>query len=117
MKNHLIAVAAAVPRLKVGDVSSNTKEIVSIIRENADCGVIVFPELSVTGYTCADLFQSDLLLRRAEEALLTIAEATADPASASNGASSTVGVTAVVGLPIRYENNIYNSNNNNNIFY
>ena len=106
MKNHLIAVAAAVPRLKVGDVSSNTKEIVSIIRENVDCGVIVFPELSITGYTCADLFQSDLLLRRAEEALLTIAAATADPAS--NVAASTVGVTAVVGVPIRYENNIYN---------
>ncbi|MBO4474047.1 MAG: NAD(+) synthase [Clostridiales bacterium] len=97
MKNNLIAVAAAVPPVRVGDVEYNKEQIIAIIRENTDCGVIVFPELCVTGYTCADLFESDLLLRAAEEALPVIAEATAD-----------TGVTALVGVPLRYGNNLYN---------
>ena len=97
MKNNLIAVAAAVPPVRVGDVEYNKEQIIAIIRENTDCGVIVFPELCVTGYTCADLFESDLLLRAAEEALPVIAEATAD-----------TGVTALVGVPLRYGNSIYN---------
>ena len=53
MKNNLIKVAAAAPRLKVGDVRHNAEEIIKIIRENEDCGLIVFPELCITGYTCA----------------------------------------------------------------
>ena len=97
MKNRLIRVAAAVPRLRVGDVRYNARQIISLIREEADGGVIVFPELSVTGYTCADLFQSELLRREAEAALLQIAEATAE-----------AGITAVVGVPVRRGNSLYN---------
>ncbi|MBQ2099894.1 MAG: NAD(+) synthase [Lachnospiraceae bacterium] len=97
MKNNLIKVAAAAPRLKVGDVRHNAEEIIRIIRENADCGLIVFPELCITGYTCADLFQSDLLLQKEQEALLLIAKATEGS-----------GMTAVVGLPIRFGNALYN---------
>ena len=97
MKNHLIAVAAVVPPLRVGDVKYNTEQIIKIISEQSDCGVLVFPELSVTGYTCADLFESDLLLASSEEALLSIAATTED-----------TGVTVVVGLPYRYRNNTYN---------
>ncbi|MCR4712971.1 MAG: NAD(+) synthase [Treponemataceae bacterium] len=97
MKNNLIAVAAVVPPLHVADVKYNTEQIISAIKTLTDCGVIVFPELSVTGYTCADLFESDLLLNAAEEAVLTIAKATEN-----------TGVTAVVGLPIRFKNNLYN---------
>jgi len=97
MKNHLIKVAAAVPRLRVGDVTQNAEEITRMIRENADCGLIVFPELSVTGYTCADLFQSELLLQGAREAVARIAKATEG-----------LGMTAVVGLPIRLGNSLYN---------
>ena len=97
MKNNLIAVAAVVPPLHVADVKYNTEQIISAIKTLTDCGVIVFPELSVTGYTCADLFESDLLLNAAEEAVLTIAKATEN-----------TGVTAVVGLPLRFKNNLYN---------
>ena len=97
MKNHLIAVAGVVPHMKVGDVSYNTQEIIKAIKEQADCGVLVFPELSITGYTCADLFGSDLLLQASENALFQIASAT-----------SASGVTAVVGVPIRYDNALYN---------
>jgi len=97
MKNHLIKVAAAVTELKVGDVAYNTAQIISMIEELPDCGVIVFPELSLTGYTCADLFGSDLLLERAEEALTEIAKKTEN-----------IRQTVVVGVPVRYMNALYN---------
>ena len=75
MKNRLLQLVAAVPELVVGDVAFNTERILEMIRENADSALIVFPELSVTGYTCADLFLSDLLLQESEEALFVIADA------------------------------------------
>ena len=93
MKNHIIRVAAAVPELKVGNVKYNTDQIIKMIRELPDCGLIVFPELSVTGYTCADLFLSDLLLQSAVSALPVIAAETGDLKN-----------LVVVGVPIRHEN-------------
>ncbi|MBO7565039.1 MAG: NAD(+) synthase [Clostridiales bacterium] len=97
MKNHLIAVAGVVPPMKVGDVEYNSEQIISVIKEQSDCGVLVFPELSITGYTCADLFKSDLLVNASILVLPKIAKAT-----------SGTGVTAVVGLPLAYENSLYN---------
>ncbi|MCR5357582.1 MAG: NAD(+) synthase [Lachnospiraceae bacterium] len=97
MKNHIIQAAAAVPELKVGDVKYNTDRMKAIIKELPDCGLIVFPELSVTGYTCADLFLSDLLLQNAASALFDIAAETKD-----------TGNLVVAGVPISYENCLYN---------
>ena len=97
MKNHIIQVATAIPKIKVGDVTYNTEQIMEIIKELSDCGVIVFPELSVTGYTCADLFLSDLLLQSAVSALAVIAEATRDSEN-----------LVIVGVPIRFRNSLYN---------
>ena len=97
MKNNIIQVASVVPKLKVADVSYNTYQIIESIRELSDCGVIVFPELSVTGYTCADLFLSDLVLQASKDALIRIAKETADSEN-----------TVIVGVPLRYENNLYN---------
>jgi len=97
MKNQLIQVVTATPKLKVGDVSHNADQIISVIRECHEAGVIVFPELSLTGYTCADLFLSDLLLNEAEKALLRVARVTEG-----------LGLTAVVGVPVRFENHLYN---------
>ena len=97
MKNHLIKVAAVVSQLRVGDVDFNAEQVIAALREQSDSGLLVFPELTLTGYTCADLFQSDLLLRKSEEALVRLAEATERRA-----------VTAVVGVPIRWENSLYN---------
>ncbi len=98
MRNRLILVAAAVPEMRVADVGYNTGQIIKLIEENRECGVVLFPELCVTGYTCADLFGSELLLERAEEALFAVAEAT----------GSCRNLTAVIGLPVRFENNLYN---------
>ena len=97
MENKLMQVAAATPRLKIGDVKSNTKEIIGIINECEDCALLVFPELSVTGYTSADLFQSDLLLKESEKALSEIAKTTKEK-----------NLTVVAGIPFRYANSIYN---------
>lgn len=97
MKNHLIQVATAVPDLKVADVKYNTEKITGMIRDLPDCGLIVFPELSVTGYTCADLFLSELLLQGAVSAIIEIAKETEN-----------TGKTVIVGLPVRYENSLYN---------
>ena len=97
MRNNLIKVAAAVPELKIGDITYNTEKIIEVIVEHSDSGLIVFPELSLTGYTCADLFQSDLLLNEAYTALIQIAEHTKD-----------MRMTVVVGLPVGFENCIYN---------
>ena len=47
MKNHLVSVAAAVPRLRVGDINFNTKQITEMIASLPDCGLVVFPELSI----------------------------------------------------------------------
>ena len=69
-----VRVAAAVPRVKVADIEWNVAEICALAEEAEKNGVAisVFPELSVTGYTCADLFGQDLLLRQAEEGIRNI---------------------------------------------
>ncbi len=77
MKNRLIKVAGAVPQIRIGDIRYNTEQIIEVINANHDCGLIVFPELSVTGYTCADLFQSSLLPDEAVSAVIRIAGETA----------------------------------------
>ena len=66
-----IRVAAAVPRVKVADVDANVEEMCRLVEQadNEDVSIIVFPELSVTGYTCGDLFGQELLIRKAEEGI------------------------------------------------
>ncbi|MCR5119704.1 MAG: NAD(+) synthase [Lachnospiraceae bacterium] len=97
MKNRLIKVTTAVPGLKIGDVKYNTEQIITMIKENKDCGLMVFPELSITGYTCGDLFGSELMLDQAEKALMRLAEETCG-----------TGMTVVTGVPLRYKNSLYN---------
>lgn len=54
-----IRLACAVPEVEVGNTEHNTQEIIKYIELNRDADVTVFPELSVTGYTCADLFSEN----------------------------------------------------------
>ena len=92
--------AAAVPRLFLADVKSNAKEIIKLWQTAADTGAaaVVFPEMSITGYTIGDLVFQKTLLDAAEKAALEIAQATSE--------SSTV---AIVGMPLRAEGRIYNT--------
>ena len=94
MKNKMIKVGNVVPSLKVADVSYNKNVIIDTIKDNQDCGVLLFPELSVCGYTCADLFGNHLLLDKCEEALVEIAKQSK--------------CLVVVGAPLRKDNSLYN---------
>ena len=69
-----VKVAAAVPRVKVADCRFNASEIekLIIIAEGKGVQMIVFPELSLTAYTCGDLFGQQLLLEEAERGLIQI---------------------------------------------
>lgn len=66
-------VCAAVPEVRPGAVSENVTALSALARRAAEAGanVVVFPELSLTGYTCADLFYQPSLLSAAEEGLAT----------------------------------------------
>lgn len=100
MKDYgLFRVAACVPRVKVADVEFNCESICRMIdqAEETKASLVVFPELSVTGYTCMDMFSQNLLLEKAEEAVGRIADYT-------RGKTATV----VVGAPVRFRGRLYN---------
>ena len=99
MKYGLIKVAAAIPGVRVADIDYNVQQIESLIAQAEGKGVelIVFPELSLTGYTCQDLFRQQLLLDKAEESLFVLLDFTRK-----------LDVIAVVGLPVRIGSLIYN---------
>ena len=69
-------IAAAVPKLKVADVNYNKTEIMSLIEqaEENSATIIVFPEMAVCGYTCADLFHQSTLIESAHKAIIEIAK-------------------------------------------
>ena len=77
MKNYgFIRTAAAVPAVRIADVTYNTAEICRLAGEAFDkeVSLVVFPELSLTGYTCEDLFFQDLLIKGAEAGVKKIVE-------------------------------------------
>ena len=101
MKNSLgfVRVAAAVPMLRVADCKQNAQVIKEQIDEAINEGVeiVCFPELSITGYTCADLFFTQQLQRDALEALKDICLYTREKA-----------IIILVGAPLKVDNNLYN---------
>ena len=99
MKYGLIKVAAAIPGVRVADVEYNLQQIESQIAQAEGKGaeIIVFPELSLTGYSCQDLFRQQLLLDKAEEGLLVLLDFTRK-----------LDIIAVVGLPVRIGPLLYN---------
>ena len=78
MKYGFIKVASAVPMVKVGDVKYNIEQIenLTVQAEGKGVEVIVFPELSVTGYSCQDLFSQNLLLEVAEQGVMMLLDFT-----------------------------------------
>ena len=92
-------VAAAVPAVSPADCSTNIESIIAVARQAADAGaeVVVTPEMSVTGYTCADLFHNATLYRAALEALEHLARESAD-----------INTVIVVGAPFEHCSCQYN---------
>ena len=95
----MLRVATAIPTVKVADVEYNLKQHIQLFREAQEQGVqlLVFPELSLTGYTCADLFHHRPLLDGAVNSLKHLAEATRG-----------IDMAVVVGCPLTYQNRLYN---------
>ena len=98
--NGFYKIAAATPRLSLGSPAANAVELARLANEAAHDGVaaVVFPELSLTGYTCGDMFFRDDLLRAASDALEEFAAKTAD-----------LPIVSIVGLPVAEGPAIYNS--------
>ena len=63
MKHGFVKAAAASPELRVADPAFNAEKIIEVIRAQAEKGteILVFPELSLCGYTCGDLFLNKTL--------------------------------------------------------
>jgi NAD+ synthase (glutamine-hydrolysing) len=95
-----VRVAAATPKLKVADCDYNVAEIKKMIAEAAsgEVQIVCFPELCITGYTCADLFFQTVLQEKAKSGLLEIADFMRDKKS----------LIAIVGLPLRIRNSLFN---------
>jgi len=96
----LVRVAAAVPMLRLADVSSNLNCHLRLLRraEAMDVDVVVFPELSLTGYTCHDLFHQQALQHSAKSALEQLAH---ESAALFQG-------IAIVGVPLVVDDQLFN---------
>src|SRR6185312_6357701 len=95
-----LRVAAATPLVRVADCAFNVEHILALLRQAESEGVnlLVFPELALTGYTCADLFQQPILQRGVVEALEHLLKESAVLFSG----------LAVVGLPLVVEDRLFN---------
>ena len=99
MKDGFIKVAAATPNIKVADPAYNTEEILKIIDETEKNGasILVFSELTISGYTCGDLFLQQPLLTECKNQLLRIVKTTENKS-----------MLVVVGCPIVIKQKLYN---------
>lgn len=99
MKFGFIRTAAATPNIKVADCQYNTDNILSCIDEayNKNTELIVFPELSITGYTCGDLFLQRRLIKSSLESIIKIKEHIKNK-----------NIIVVVGFPFEFNGNLYN---------
>ena len=92
-------VAAATPKLKVADTIYNGQEILRLMQEAAqeECALLVFPELSLTGYSCYDLFGQKHLLDSALDQLDYILQNTRENS-----------VLTLIGMPVLIKQKLYN---------
>lgn len=100
-KEHgFVRVGAIIPKLKVANISFNTNEIVKEIKKASELGIsiVTTPELSLTGYTCADLFHQDILIEESLEGLKKIQKST-----------KALDIISIIGMPIRTENQLFNT--------
>ena len=95
-----VRIAAATPVVQVADCQHNVSHIATLARQAASQGaaIVAFPELSITGYTCGDLFTQPFLLQQAEAALTQLLEETAP-----------LPLLCIAGLPVALDNRLYNT--------
>lgn len=99
MSYGFIRVAAAIPDVKVADCKYNMGRMIYLVNEalKNDVQIVVFPELSITAYTCADLFQQELLLHHAEEQLNELISVTCNTS-----------IIIIAGMPVKADNQLFN---------
>lgn len=99
MNHGFVKVASAIPSVRVADCQYNVEQIESLIVQAEGHGVeiICLPELSLTAYTCQDLFQQQLLLEEAEMALIQLMNFT-----------RSLDIISIVGLPVPYKGSLLN---------
>lgn len=92
-------VGAVSPSIEIGNPILNANKILENIKKAKEIGVeiLVFPELCITGYTCADLFGQRFLLDKAKEALSIILKATKD-----------INMIIALGMPLAHDNQLFN---------
>lgn len=100
MNYGFVKVAAAVPHVKVADCKFNVEKIESLIAvaEGKGVQIIIFPEMSITGYTCGDLFGQQLLLEEAEMGLMQILNNTRQ-----------LDIISIVGMPVGVNSTVINA--------
>ena len=100
MKNVFLKVAAATPVVRLADTKANGEAHIALAQKAYGEGVrvLVFPELSLTGATCGDLFAADTLLSGATEALKAYLDATKE-----------LDMVSLVGLPFAAHAKVYNT--------
>ena len=100
MNYGFVKVAAAVPHVKVADCKFNVERIESqiAIAEGKGVQIIVFPEMSITGYTCGDLFGQQILLEEAEMGLMQILNNTRQ-----------LDIISILGMPIAVNSTVINA--------
>lgn len=94
-----VRVAAASPSVNVADCKYNSRQIKALMQSADKDGVevLVFPEMSITAYTCGDLFHQQTLLREAEKSLDYLLKV-----------SEQLSLISLVGIPLRIKNELYN---------
>jgi len=99
-KFNYVRVAAAVPDTNPCDVDKNVDNIMTLLleSENNSTDIIIFPELSITSYTCADLFRQNELIVHAMDGLLKILKAT-----------KKMDIVCVIGIPLVNDNLLFNT--------
>ena len=95
-----IRIGTITPKLKVADVEFNTNELIKEIKNATTnkVSIVLTPELSLTGYTCADLFQQNILLEECINNLNRLLEETKN-----------LDIISIIGIPIKHENKLYNT--------
>lgn len=94
-----VRVAASVPELKVANVEFNTKEVIKEIKalDKEGVQIVTFPELCLTGYTCADLFSQNILITKSKEAIKEVIDST-----------KLLDIISIIGAPIVCDNQLFN---------
>lgn len=99
MRHGFVKVACCTPKCKVANVEENVNQILEqmMLADQEHCKIVVFPELSVTSYSCGELFSQEILIKHAEEGMKKLI-------------IKSVGMEPLffVGMPMEYNNGLYN---------